>query len=139
MAKHDLSKAQEVRSAEHAANTEQIADSTGAIEAVADAINLGEFLKNALATSLISRQKRTASEAKTVEKFKSFKTDTEVVLMQLKSKLKDAECAEAKETLASAEALDTPRLIRSSTQRALISLRTLMISGLQSHTWKKAI
>ena len=51
----------------------------------------------------------TASEAKAVEEFKSFKTDTEAVLMQFKSKLKNAEqsFAEAKETLASAEALDT--------------------------------
>ena len=108
MAKHDLSKAQEVRSAEHAANTEQIADSTGAIEAerwrhwyVA-----GDFFR------LLSSQGRNdvaGSEAKAVEEFKSFKTDTEAVLMQSKSEPKNVEqsCAETKETLASAEALNT--------------------------------
>ena len=146
--REDLSKAQEVRSAEHAANTEQIADSTGAIEAVAEAIAiLEEFYKKAGQSTAFTQDEpeiprifedpykgmqnesggvvgmlqanssdlfrlkveTTASEAKAVEEFKSFKTDTEAVLMQFKSELKNAEqsCAEAKEALASAEALNT--------------------------------
>ena len=46
MAKHDLSKAQEVRSAEHAANTEQIADSTETKETLASAEALNTDLRH---------------------------------------------------------------------------------------------
>jgi hypothetical protein len=120
-ARADLSKAQEVRSAEHAANTEQIADSTGAIEALAEAIAiLEEFYKKAgqstaftqdepeipkifedpykgmqsesggvigmlqVISSDFSRLKAetTASEAKAVEEFKSFKADTEALIQE---------------------------------------------------------
>lgn len=150
----DLKKAQEVRSAEHDENTAQIQDSTGAIEAVAKAIEiLKEFYDKAgLATVLtqdeptipkifedpykgmqsenggvigmlevissdFSRLKAetTASEAKAVEEFRSFKADTEALIEQNTKDVRQQEVDRQDEL----QALETTKADLAGTQKEL--------------------
>jgi hypothetical protein len=150
----DLQKAREVRSAEHDENTAQIADATGAIEAVAKAIDiLKEFYEKAgqatvltqaepeipkifedpyqgmqsenggvigmleVISSDFSRLKAetTASEAKAVEEFRSFKADTEALIEQNTKDVRQQEVDRQDEL----QALETTKADLAGTQKEL--------------------